>query len=236
MAGAAPARADDARPPLRPAHAQGALRDERLSDERRLTRWAHPTQLAWIRRAPDARAARLQPMRLDTEDGVPEVYLALQSRRAGGAVWIEIRIPGRPNGRTGWVPRGALGALHRNDTQVRIDRATQRLELSRAGRLVFTAPVGVGKAATPTPAGHFYVRERLRGLDGNNTIYGPWAFGTSAYSVLSDWPGGGIVGIHGTNQPGLVPGRPSHGCIRLRNADVVRLAALVRLGTPVRIT
>ena len=43
------------------------------------------------------------------------------------------------------------------------------------------------------------MRERLRNLNGD-PLYGPWAFGTSAYSVLSDWPGGGVVGIHGTNQ------------------------------------
>jgi lipoprotein-anchoring transpeptidase ErfK/SrfK len=67
-----------------------------------------------------------------------------------------------------------------------------------------------------TPAGRFYIRERLRKRR-DSPIYGPWAFGTSAYSALSDWPGGGVVGIHGTNQPGLIPGRPSHGCIRVRN-------------------
>ena len=74
------------------------------------------------------------------------------------------------------------------------------------------------------------MRERLRGSGG---VYGPWAFGTSAYSRLSDWPGGGVIGIHGTNEPWLVPGRPSHGCIRLRNADMERLYAQTPLGTPV---
>ena len=62
--------------------------------------------------------------------------------------------------------------------------------------------------------------------------YGPFAFGTSAYSSLTDWPGGGVVGMHGTNEPRLVPGRPSHGCIRLRNADILRLARMVSVGTP----
>ena len=94
------------------------------------------------------------------------------------------------------------------------------------------APVGVGAPATPTPRGRFYIRERLRGTGG---AYGPWAFGTSAYSTLSEWPGGGVVGIHGTNQPGLLPGRPSHGCIRVRNRDIRRLARLMPIGTPVRI-
>ena len=56
-----------------------------------------------------------------------------------------------------------------------------------------------------------------------------------AYSVLSDWPGGGVVGVHGTNEPELIPGRPSHGCVRLRNDKILRLVALMPIGTPVRI-
>jgi lipoprotein-anchoring transpeptidase ErfK/SrfK len=67
-------------------------------------------------------------------------------------------------------------------------------------------------------------------------LYGPIAFGTSAYSRLSDWPGGGVIGIHGTDQPGLIPGRVSHGCVRVPNRAIRRLARLVGVGTPVLIT
>ena len=67
-------------------------------------------------------------------------------------------------------------------------------------------------------------------------LYGSVAFGTSARSaVLTDWPGGGFIGIHGTDRPEILPGRVSHGCIRLRNRDIVRLARLMPVGTPVRI-
>ena len=61
---------------------------------------------------------------------------------------------------------------------------------------------------------------------------GAYAFQTSGYSKLSDWPGGGVVGVHGTNEPNLVPGRPSHGCIRMHNKDIVRLGRLMTVGTP----
>jgi hypothetical protein len=37
-------------------------------------------------------------------------------------------------------------------------------------------------------------------------------------------PGGGVIGIHGTNQPYLIPGWPSHGCIRVANRPIRRLA------------
>ena len=63
------------------------------------------------------------------------------------------------------------------------------------------------------------------------------AFGTSARSsVLTEWPDGGFVGIHGTDAPQLIPGRVSHGCIRLRNPDILRLARLMPVGTPVTIS
>ena len=61
-------------------------------------------------------------------------------------------------------------------------------------------------------------------------------FGISARSaVLTDWPGGGFVGIHGTNEPYLIPGHISHGCIRLRNPAILALARLMRVGSPVTI-
>jgi lipoprotein-anchoring transpeptidase ErfK/SrfK len=52
---------------------------------------------------------------------------------------------------------------------------------------------------------------------------------------LTDWPDGGFVGIHGTNEPELIPGRVSHGCVRMRNSDIVRLAELMPVGTPILI-
>jgi hypothetical protein len=228
---AAPATAAE---PLRPHGAGGPLGDERLSDERTLTRWAHVEHRRPIRRSPAEDGRRLDRLRLLTEDGLPEVYLALRSRVVRGRAWIEVRVPGRPNGRTGWVPRSALGPLHAVTTALTIDRRRSRAVLRRAGRRVWRARIGHGAPGTATPAGRFYIRERLRNLRGS-PIYGPWAFGTSAYSALSDWPGGGVVGIHGTDQPELIPGRPSHGCIRVRNRAIVRLARLMPIGTPVRV-
>jgi hypothetical protein len=62
------------------------------------------------------------------------------------------------------------------------------------------------------------------------------AFGTSALSnVETDWPGGGVIGIHGTNEPSLIPGHPSHGCIRVPNWEIVKLARLLPIGTPLTI-
>ena len=97
--------------------------------------------------------------------------------------------------------------------------------------MIWRARVGVGAPGTPTPAGRFYVREKIRNLRGD-PLYGPWAIGTSAYSRLSEWPGGGVIGIHGTDQPGLDPGRPSHGCMRF-GTQRARLVQKLPLGTPI---
>ena len=203
----------------------------RVSDEHRTTFWSRPLHLATIRQAPDPRSRPLARLRWFTEDGYPEVYVALSYADQGRlGRWLQVRVPGRPNGRTGWVRVGDLEPLRLVRTQLIVDRRRLRATLRNNGRVVWQAPVGVGARSTPTPAGRFYVRERIRAGGG---IYGPWAFGTSAYSALSDWPGGGVVGIHGTNQPGLIPGRPSHGCIRVKNPAIVRLARLMPVGTPV---
>jgi lipoprotein-anchoring transpeptidase ErfK/SrfK len=134
----------------------------------------------------------------------------------------------------GWVPRSALGGYEFVDTHLVVDRSTLFATLYRGGREVFRAPVGIGTSESPTPAGEFFIRDKLTKF--RSPFYGPVAFGTSARSpVLTDWPGGGFVGVHGTDEPQLIPGRVSHGCIRLRNDDILRLARLLPVGTPVTI-
>jgi L,D-transpeptidase-like protein len=204
-----------------------------LSDEKLVTRWAHANETYPIRSAASTAARTITRLRFDTEDKYPEVYLVLDGKLdAQGVSWLHIRIPMRPNGRTGWVPAEMLSQLYVVRTQLVIDRTAKRAKLYKNGRRIWQAPVGIGKAGTPTPRGDFWVRERLKGFGGS---YGPWAFGTSAYSSISDWPNGGVVGIHGTNEPGLIPGRPSHGCVRVRNDKISQLSRLMPIGTPVRI-
>jgi hypothetical protein len=224
--------------PLRKKGDRSPLGNERLSNERTVTRWAHTNLRGGIRAKPSWQSRAIGALRWNTEDGLPEVYIALKSHiePGSGQVWIEIRIPGRPNGRTGWVREEQLSNLILIETRLTIDRSKLRATLRRSGKVIWRSPIGVGAPGTITPRGKFWIRERLANLDGS-PIYGPWAFGTSAYSdTLTDWPGGGVVGIHGTNQPELIPGRPSHGCIRVPNPRIRKLARLMPVGTPVRIT
>jgi hypothetical protein len=228
------AAATDTRP-VRPPAATTAIGTERLSDELRVTRVANALLRSPVHAQPSKFSAAVGRLHFQTEDGPLEVYLVLESRLDSlGRLWLRVRLPMRPNGRTGWVVREALGPLRVVRTYLRVNRQTLRATLYRDGRKIWSSPIGVGKPGTPTPAGNFWIRERLRNL-GGGTIYGPWAFGTAAYSVLSDWPGGGVVGVHGTDAPQLIPGRPSHGCIRVPNEKISQLARLMPIGTPVRI-
>jgi L,D-transpeptidase catalytic domain len=207
--------------------------DKQLSNERTVTRWAHPWARSVIHAAPRPSSPARGRLRFQTEDRMPEVYLALRSHEDRlGREWIQTRVLGRPNGRKGWVLREALGGFNVVRTHLTVNRRTLTATLRRRGRVIWSSRIGVGKGGTPTPRGNFYIRERLKSLGG---AYGPWAFGTSAYSSLSDWPGGGVVGIHGTNQPNLIPGRPSHGCVRVPNHKIRQLKRLMPIGTPVKI-
>jgi lipoprotein-anchoring transpeptidase ErfK/SrfK len=217
-------------------HASPAPRVRRLSNETTRSRWAYVYAATWARSRPNARARRIKRLTTGTPDGTPEVALLLNDYRGrDGKLWVRVRLPMRPNGSTGWVPRSRLGGYRLTTLSFTIDRGRQRATLYRRGRVIWRAPVGVGRPNWPTPPGHFYIRSRLLPVD-TGSIYGVFAFGTSAYSdVLTDWPRGGMVGVHGTNEPGLIPGRISHGCVRVRNSSMARLRDLMGLGTPVRI-
>jgi hypothetical protein len=205
-----------------------------LSNLKTLSRWAYALEAAAVHRGPSAGSGVIDHLHLLTVDGQAEVYLALRSYTLANVTWILIPATGRPNGTVGWVPASALGELHESHDYLRVNRELLRATLYHYGRRIWRAPIGVGRPSLPTPTGHFHVTEKLTAIGG--PFYGPYALGTNAYApTLSDWPGGGIIGIHGTDEPRLIPGRPSHGCIRLRNADIVSLWPLIQVGTPVEI-
>lgn len=202
-----------------------------LSNRTTKTQWAYTNLTLKAKSQPGGKGRTVGKLHFNTEDGPPEIYLALRMYTdAKGNEWVQTQLPGRPNGRMGWVPREGLGEFHLIHTQLVVNRRTLRATLFKNGKKIFSAPVGVGKASTPTPAGNYWIREKLKGI---GPVYGPLAFGTAAYSnKLTDWPGGGVVGVHGTNEPNLIPGRPSHGCIRLKNKDILHLNRLMKPGTP----
>jgi hypothetical protein len=196
--------------------------------------WAFVATPTTVRSAPSRGSSAISRLGLWTPENYPNLVTLLEQKTLKSGTWVHVRFPKLPNNTTGWVKRGALGSYHALTTHLIVNRATTSLALWKAGKVIFKTRVGVGQPRWPTPRGEFYITEKMSGF--HNAAYGPIAFGTSARSsVLTDWPGGGFVGIHGTDAPGLIPGHISHGCVRVRNAAILRLNRLLPVGTPVSI-
>jgi lipoprotein-anchoring transpeptidase ErfK/SrfK len=199
-----------------------------------VTHWAHVEAPVFVRDQPRFGSERLARVTPWTYHARPETVQVLQWTVSERSAWMKVRYPGLGS-RTGWIPAFALSRPQANRARLVLDRGRRELRLAVGQRTVFRAPVGVGAPGSPTPAGRYYIRERIV-PSAPGTIYGALAFGTSAYSPYrTDWPGGGQVGIHGTNQPGLIPGWISNGCVRLRNQDVLALGRRLEVGTPLLI-
>ena len=222
-------------PATPPAAAPTLSKPVALSGRNNRWRWSFVLRATDVRAEPSAQSDVVMRLKTLTPERTANLVLVLERQNVGREQWLRVRLPMLPNNSTGWVPRHALSGYETVTTHLFIDTKRFRLRLERRGRTVMRARIGVGLKRWPTPTGEFYVRNELRGFD--SPVYGPIAFGTSARSsVLTDWPGGGFIGIHGTNRPGILPGRVSHGCIRLRNPDIRRLARLMPVGTPITVT
>jgi lipoprotein-anchoring transpeptidase ErfK/SrfK len=197
--------------------------------------------LAWdrvvVRSSPSATSKRVAVIEQFRAGFRPQYVLALSVRSDadGAPAWYRVAVPGRPNGRTGWV-RAAAVELRPVQKQLVIYRGARRFEYWDGDRLRRSGRVAVGKPGAETPLGLFYVTWKFDPrIDPDWAILGSYAFETSAYSKLTDWPGGGIVGVHGTPWPNLLGQAVSHGCVRLRNAEIEYLRTRVPLGTPIKI-
>lgn len=188
-----------------------------------------------VRTAPNGGArviARLSEFR--PQDYRPRYVLAVASKKGqrGKPTWYKISIPGRPNGRTGWVPAKQI-SIRSIPWQVVVFRGSRVIQLWHRDQLVRTSKVAVGAPGMETPTGLYYVTVRFRPVQ--QAFLGDFAFETSAYSKLSEWPGGGVVGLHGTTAPHLLGQAVSHGCIRISNETATFLRDRIPLGTPIRV-
>jgi lipoprotein-anchoring transpeptidase ErfK/SrfK len=167
--------------------------------------------------------------------GTPNAFLVhAEAADEEGRTWWEVSLPEKPNQSRGWVPSEQL-EVFTVDHSIVVDVSDRMLRLYRRGRLVESFSVAVGKEATPTPRGFYFVTVQLA-TPNPAGAYGPLALGLSAYSeVLTWWAGGGQVAIHGTNEPGSIGKPRSNGCVRMKNDDVLRLGPLAGVGTPVLI-
>jgi lipoprotein-anchoring transpeptidase ErfK/SrfK len=153
----------------------------------------------------------------------------------GAVRWLQVMLPGRPDGSTGWIVQSGTRKLT-TGWRILVDLAARRVRVYRDGRTVRTFGAVVGKPSTPTPTGQFFVEETVQMEPGQ--AGGPYALALSARSnVLKEFEGGpGQIGIHGRNELGGTLGAAeSHGCIRLATSSIDWLADRIGPGTPTRI-
>jgi lipoprotein-anchoring transpeptidase ErfK/SrfK len=149
--------------------------------------------------------------------------------------WVEVMLPVRPNGSTGWV-RADQVSLYVVDGEITVDLSDRALSYVVDGVEVLRADVGIGSVHNQTPTGEFFVTDNVSVADSNGP-WGPHALGLSARSdTITEFNGGdGIIGIHGTNNPASVGDDISLGCVRLANDVIATLHEMVPIGTRVTI-
>jgi lipoprotein-anchoring transpeptidase ErfK/SrfK len=170
---------------------------------------------------------------LDNPDrsGAPLVFVV----RNSSGDWLQVELPVRPNGSLGWISRDDV-ALSHHAFRIVVELAAHMITVSRGSVVVDREPVGVGTRDTPTPGGFYYTTSLIRPPDPNG-FYGPYVYTLSGFSdVLQHFAGSeGVIGIHGTSEPRLIGKSVSHGCIRMSNAGITKLAHLLPIGDPVDI-
>jgi lipoprotein-anchoring transpeptidase ErfK/SrfK len=161
--------------------------------------------------------------------GAPLVLRVVDQRDG----WVQVQLAKRPNGSTGWVPTSAV-KLSTTPYAIVVTEATNTLDLYEHGKVLHSYTVATGTGGTPTPTGRFALTELLAPTNGG---YGPYAYGTTAFSdVLNSFGGGpGQIGLHGTEDASSIGRAASHGCIRMHNADITTLAKTLPLGTPFQV-
>ncbi|WP_081411005.1 L,D-transpeptidase [Desulfotruncus alcoholivorax] len=122
-------------------------------------------------------------------------------------------------------------------TEIIINKATNKLYFNSNDTIFKVFPVATGRTPALTPEGQFsivvklvnpaYYRLNIPGGSPRNPLGYRW-LGLSV-------GGGGVYGIHGTNNPASIGTYASGGCIRMHNQDVTWLFDHTPLGTPVKI-
>lgn len=171
--------------------------------------------------------------------GGPNVLLVLDRRTFEGKTWLRVALPDRPNGSSGWI-REDFVRLSTTTWRVTVDRETHKVTVYRDGRVQRSFLSVIGAPSTPTPRGLYAVYEKLAQPNPKGFL-GPWALHLTAFSdVLFNYGGGpGRVAIHGRDGTSLrdpLGSSRSHGCIRIEDPNVIWMARVIPLGTPVLIT
>ncbi len=184
-----------------------------------------------VRRKPAGNAKKIKTMNYFRPDNRVQEVLAVKGfTDSKGTPWYKISVPMRPNGTYGWIP-AADAAVTPTVAQIVVHVGRRTIDVYRHNKRVWHGKVAVGAPGMETPLGHYYVATRF--VPYKDPFLGVYALETTAYSKLTDWPGGGVVGIHGTSEPWLLGKAVSHGCVRVSNTTAAHLKRFAPLGTPI---
>lgn len=177
---------------------------------------------------PDSLSAHWFPT--PTQFGGPRVFLVEEAR----GEHLKVSLPIQPNGTSGWIRADAV-TLERITVRAEVDLTNHRLTVWDGDEIIVQTDAAIGKPATPTPVGTFFVRDVIPSRP--SSAYGSYIIGLSGFSeTLTSFNGGlPAIAIHGTNRPDLVGQNVSNGCVRIPNDLVELLAVTVPLGTPVTV-
>jgi lipoprotein-anchoring transpeptidase ErfK/SrfK len=184
-----------------------------------------------IRKTPNPTSRVIKVLHDFRPDFRPQEILAVRRQLGSdGNVWYRVSVPMRPNGTYGWIPADSV-SLAPTAGQIVIHLGSRTIDLYWHRKHVYHARVAIGAPGRETPLGHYFVAARF--VPYHDPFLGVFAVETSAYSKLTEWPGGGVVGIHGTSLPQLLGQAVSHGCVRVANSTAVKLKRYAPLGTPI---
>jgi len=184
-----------------------------------------------VRKTPNPQGRVIKVMHDFRPDYRPQEILAVRKALGSdGETWYRISVPMRPNGTYGWIPARTVSLSPTHD-EIVVNLSTRTIDLYKFGKRKWHGKVAIGAPGRETPLGHYYVAARF--VPYHDSFLGVFAVETSAYSKLTEWPGGGVVGIHGTSLPQLLGQAVSHGCVRVSNQTAAKMESLAPLGTPI---
>jgi lipoprotein-anchoring transpeptidase ErfK/SrfK len=167
--------------------------------------------------------------------GTPLVFLVDGSDASGQR--LPVFLPVQPNGTKGWIDAGDV-SLQANPYHIRVELSAHRLTVTNVGEVIVDTEVAVGRDGRETPTGFYYVKELIQPPN-PDTVYGSYVYGISGFTnnpeVAAEFGDGGVIGIHGTNQPEALGTDVSSGCIRMADDVIIEMASYLPLGTPVEI-
>ncbi|MEN3943559.1 L,D-transpeptidase [Prosthecobacter sp. SYSU 5D2] len=143
--------------------------------------------------------------------------------------------------------KGGNGALKPDEISVTVEGSDSMLHLHEKGKLVAAFPVTIGSAQTESPQGEWKIKGIARlpdfRYDKSFLKTGERSDDTYLLQPGPNNPVGAVwialnksgIGLHGTDDPDSIGRSASHGCVRLANWDIARLASRLRAGVAVTI-